>query len=200
MFKICVGNYGYYNEGILRDKWVELPMQPAELQSWLESNGLYDAMHEETYISDTDGVPRWARKALKMCSVDQTNVLATLASGLSDYEEAAIECAYDAIGCFDLEELCNLILQAYKIPFIEMDTSRAGEQFADEMGLTAELERLGVTAYFDFDAFGEACLEDFYYTEYGFLSGDIPDTSAYAWDEILIKAGYEVPDEDENDA
>lgn len=54
---VCVGNWGYYNEGELRDAWISLPVSDKELQDFLVENGLYDKDHEETYISDYDGYP-----------------------------------------------------------------------------------------------------------------------------------------------
>lgn len=54
---VCVGNWGYYSEGELRDTWMHLPMDPDEIEPWLRGHGLVDEEHEETYISDYDGLP-----------------------------------------------------------------------------------------------------------------------------------------------
>lgn len=54
---VCVGNWGYYSEGILRDKWIHLPMEPDDIEPWLRDHGLVDEEHEEIYISDYDGLP-----------------------------------------------------------------------------------------------------------------------------------------------
>lgn len=51
-FDVCVGNYGYYNEGELHDTWMRLPMDPDKIEPWLRSHGLFDEEHEEIYISD----------------------------------------------------------------------------------------------------------------------------------------------------
>ena len=48
---VCVGNWGYYSEGELRDTWMHLPMNPDEIEPWLRGHGLVDEEHEETYIS-----------------------------------------------------------------------------------------------------------------------------------------------------
>lgn len=56
-FDVCVGNWGYYSEGELRDTWMHLPIDPDKIEPWLRSHGLVDAEHEETYISDYDGLP-----------------------------------------------------------------------------------------------------------------------------------------------
>lgn len=44
---VCVGNYGYYNEGELHDTWMRLPMDPDKIEPWLRSHGLFDEEHEE---------------------------------------------------------------------------------------------------------------------------------------------------------
>lgn len=36
-FDVCVGNYGYYNEGELHDTWMRLPMDPDKIEPWLRS-------------------------------------------------------------------------------------------------------------------------------------------------------------------
>lgn len=54
---VCVGNYGYYAEGELRDQWITLPKEPGEIDGFLRRNSLVDEAHEETYISDYDGIP-----------------------------------------------------------------------------------------------------------------------------------------------
>ena len=56
-FDVCVGNYGYYNEGELHDTWMRLPMDPDKIEPWLRSHGLFDEEHEEIYISDYDALP-----------------------------------------------------------------------------------------------------------------------------------------------
>ncbi len=35
--KVCIGNYGYYNEGKLRDAWIDLPATPKEIGSFLDT-------------------------------------------------------------------------------------------------------------------------------------------------------------------
>lgn len=42
---VCVGNYGYYNEGELHDTWMRLPMDPDKIEPWLRSHGLFDEEH-----------------------------------------------------------------------------------------------------------------------------------------------------------
>lgn len=59
-FAICIGNYGYYAEGELRDKWISLPVSDVELADFIRENGLKDAEHEEMYISDVE-CPEWSK-------------------------------------------------------------------------------------------------------------------------------------------
>lgn len=30
--RVCIGNYGYYNEGELRDRWITLPKTDSEIE------------------------------------------------------------------------------------------------------------------------------------------------------------------------
>lgn len=63
---VCVGNYGYYNEGELHDTWMRLPMDPDKIEPWLRSHGLFDEEHEEIYISDYDA----RRSGARRCSMN----------------------------------------------------------------------------------------------------------------------------------
>ena len=36
---VCIGNYGYYNEGSLHDAWITLPKTEAEIRDFLHSVG-----------------------------------------------------------------------------------------------------------------------------------------------------------------
>ncbi len=56
-FSVCIGNYGYYAEGELRDRRIALPASRAEFRDFLEKSGLQDPMHEEIYVSDYESVP-----------------------------------------------------------------------------------------------------------------------------------------------
>lgn len=74
---VCVGNWGYYSEGELRDTWMHLPMDPDEIEPWLRGHGLVDEEHEETYISDYDGLPfRCPQVFNEYARLDKLNVLA----------------------------------------------------------------------------------------------------------------------------
>lgn len=39
---VCIGNYGYYNEGSLHDAWITLPKTEAEIRDFLHLNHLQD--------------------------------------------------------------------------------------------------------------------------------------------------------------
>lgn len=53
-FDVCVGNYGYYNEGELHDTWMRLPMDPDKIEPWLRSHGLFDEELVEKPVTPTD--------------------------------------------------------------------------------------------------------------------------------------------------
>ena len=35
---VCIGNYGYYNEGYLHDAWITLPKTEQEIKDFLEKH------------------------------------------------------------------------------------------------------------------------------------------------------------------
>lgn len=74
---VCIGNYGYYNEGYLHDTWITLPKTEAEIRDFLHLNRLQDPLHEEIYISDYDGVPFGATQLFtEFCQLEDLNLLA----------------------------------------------------------------------------------------------------------------------------
>lgn len=74
---VCIGNYGYYNEGDLHDTWITLPKTEAEIRDFLHLNRLQDPLHEEIYISDYDGVPFGATQLFtEFCQLEDLNLLA----------------------------------------------------------------------------------------------------------------------------
>lgn len=82
---VCVGNYGYYNEGELHDTWMRLPMDPDKIEPWLRSHGLFDEEHEEIYISDYDALPfRCPEVFDEYAHLDELNVLAMQLALLPD--------------------------------------------------------------------------------------------------------------------
>lgn len=74
---VCIGNYGYYNEGYLHDTWITLPKTEAEIRDFLHLNHLQDPLHEEIYISDYDGIPFGATQLFtEFCQLEDLNLLA----------------------------------------------------------------------------------------------------------------------------
>ena len=80
---VCIGNYGYYNEGSLHDAWITLPKTEAEIRDFLHLNQLQDSQHEEIYISDYDGIPFGTRlrTAISITALtDRTKIIMTVTS------------------------------------------------------------------------------------------------------------------------
>lgn len=108
---VCVGNYGYYNEGELHDTWMRLPMDPDKIEPWLRSHGLFDEEHEEIYISDYDALPfRCPEVFDEYAHLDELNVLAMqltlLPDGALEHIDAAVEYG-ESLN--HLDELMNLV-------------------------------------------------------------------------------------------
>ncbi len=190
---VCVGNYGFYNEGELRDSWAVLPMEPGEIMPWLRKHGLYDERHEETYISDAED---WPFESFKpdLMSVDDANrlALAMQYAGNDGVETvaAALECADDAPASVD--GLINLLLQADEIPYAKLPLDHWGQpsveafglELAEDSGLYQRLDDSGATCYFDFASYGRDALTDYLASDSGYLYGDMPDEDLYSRDEI----------------
>lgn len=115
---VCVGNWGYYSEGELRDTWMHLPMDPDEIEPWLRGHGLVDEEHEETYISDYDGLPfRCPQVFNEYARLDKLNVLAMQLTLLPEGDLAHIQAAIDhGEPLSRLDELMNLVAQADELP------------------------------------------------------------------------------------
>lgn len=120
-FDVCVGNWGYYSEGELRDTWMHLPIDPDKIEPWLRSHGLVDAEHEETYISDYDGLPfRCPQVFDEYARLDKLNVLAMQLTLLPEGDLAHIQAAIDYGEPLDhLDELMNLVAQADELPVFD---------------------------------------------------------------------------------
>lgn len=198
-FSVCVGNYGYYAEGELRDAWIDLPASPERIAAFLRNNGLQDAEHEEIYISDYE-CPEWARSAVENAhSLAQLDALARLCEAAKEWELDALQGAFDCGADWPATvlELCNLVLQADEIPFNDFGGQTPGEYFAGAFCVIDELERAvgDLACYFDFEAYGRDCLIDYLSTDYGYLSDDMPEFDAYDWEDIYELAGIPTPAE-----
>lgn len=122
-FDVCVGNYGYYNEGELHDTWMRLPMDPDKIEPWLRSHGLFDEEHEEIYISDYDALPfRCPEVFDEYAHLDELNVLAMqlalLPDGALEHIDAAVEYGEPLNR---LDELMNLVAQADDLPVYDYE-------------------------------------------------------------------------------
>lgn len=137
---VCIGNYGYYNEGELRDAWISLPKTSKEIGDFLSAHGLQDPEHEEIYISDYDGVPFGLRGLFdEYTHLDDLNMLARQ----MEAHPGAVETVKGALGCgIDHPEsvigLMNWIEHADEIPYYAYDYPGAGRK--DEWDQT-EVER-----------------------------------------------------------
>lgn len=122
-FDVCVGNYGYYNEGELHDTWMRLPMDPDKIEPWLRSHDLFDEEHEEIYISDYDALPfRCPEVFDEYAHLDELNVLAMqlalLPDGALEHIDAAVEYG-ESLN--HLDELMNLVAQADDLPVYDYE-------------------------------------------------------------------------------
>lgn len=131
---VCIGNYGYYNEGSLHDAWITLPKTEAEIRDFLHLNQLQDSQHEEIYISDYDGISFGTRLLFnEFCHLEDLNLLA---KQLVTANPADLEKVGAWIQANDTPEslvgLMNLIEQADDIPFYSWGYDGAYDK--DEFG------------------------------------------------------------------
>lgn len=167
---VCVGNYGYYNEGELHDTWMRLPMDPDKIEPWLRSHGLFDEEHEEIYISDYDALPfRCPEVFDEYAHLDELNVLAMqlalLPDGALEHIDAAVEYGEPLN---HLDELMNLVAQADDLPVYDYEY--------DEMHVE------------DFNRYGEIAVNNGYVdlceTCYVDKRADWPALDEYSFEEI----------------
>lgn len=210
--KVCIGNYGYYNEGELRDKWIELPKTEEEIDRFLADNGLYDANHEEIYISDYDGYPFGLNSSSLFSEhthLEDLNLLAMQIQNDPDAAErlsAVLDCGYDLPD--SIVGLMNWLEQADDIPYFPYDYSFAGA--VNELGFPvgssmSPEEKLGWTVFeqnealsqvlendsaamraFDFEKYGEEFSYDCYLGPDGYIDAaqEMPDEDFYDRDEL----------------
>lgn len=197
---VCVGSYGWYNEGELRDTWLDLPVDPSTIKPWLIEHRLWDRRHEEIYISDYDGVPLGCSYggAFSECTMlEHLNMLAQLMDMLP-LEVEKVEAFIKT--CGDEPEsvlgLCAWILQADDLPYFDYDVpdycrddspeEKYGLQLARYTKWYEQLEANGVSDYFSLEDYGRAwsanvCLGDEGYVD---QCCDYPDEDRYSWDDI----------------
>ena len=138
---VCIGNYGYYNEGELRDAWISLPKTSEEISDFLSAHGLQDPEHEEIYISDYDGVPFGLTGLFSEFTwLEDLNMLARQMEereGAVEKVQGALDCGID--GPESVIGLMNWIEQADEIPYYAYGYT--GAYARDEWGQTC-IERL----------------------------------------------------------
>lgn len=189
--KACIGNYGYYAEGQLRDKWVTLPMKPADLDAWLKDNGLTDAFHEETYISDVEC------DALNLrCLGEVSPYLLNMIAWAMNYAGAeAVETLNNALCCgidapHNAKEMINALINADEIQYYEFPCDSFGQpslemcgyELAEGAGILKVLEDNCADCYFDFRAYAENELMDFFVSDSGYTV-EGPGMDTYSIDE-----------------
>lgn len=96
-FDVCVGNYGYYNEGELHDTWMRLPMDPDKIEPWLRSHDLFDEEHEydEMHVED-----QWHETCLER-STPEENYAYTVLDGDSEFWNIMNRGNGELLYCFD---------------------------------------------------------------------------------------------------
>ena len=209
--EVCIGNYGYYNEGELRDRWITLPKTNEEIQKFLSENGLQDPLHEEIYISDYDGIPfdmPYGTVFSEYTSLDNLNLLAKQLELNPQAEEIvtnALDTGIDAPST--MSELLNLVEQADDIPFQpwpdELNYSSPEERLAyaeiDEIGGVENLNEETLREHFNYESYGRLLdHEGFYIGDSGYLDdsiGDV-DTEYYSEEELIDEALSKGFDED----
>lgn len=197
---VCIGNYGYYNEGYLHDAWIDLPVEPSSIMPWLVEHRLYDRRHEEIYVSDYDGIPlgcSYSSVFSECTSLEHLNMLAQLmemlpleAETLTSFVETSGEEPDDVLG------LANWLIQADELPYYAYDVpswcaddspaEKYGYQLARSTLWWEALEANGVSDHFDLEDFGRewsanCALGDDGYVD---LCQDFPYQDRYDWSDI----------------
>lgn len=208
--KVCIGNYGYYNEGELHDAWIELPKEPAEIKAFLKERRLFDPEHEEIYVSDYDRIPFGLGSVFtENALLSDLNMLA-VQMGSIDYDEDAVLAYIDACcSPSSVVELMSLLEQADDIPFYRYEET--GRTPRESMGLTAvawnpELEAMlesdsSIAWAFDYEVYGESFEQQFSLSDEGYIDccGDHPDLDAYDREDLEAMYGFEDEGDCEDD-
>lgn len=211
---VCIGNYGYYNEGELRDRWITLPKSDEEIRRFLEENGLQDETHEEIYISDYDGIPFGLSYGGIFSEYTSLYDLNLLAKHMAIRPEASKR-VEEALGTGGINApdsvigLMNWIEQSDEIPYYpysfkgmehhsEMSSEeKLGRTIAEASGLYAYLYKHGIESYFDYETYGA----DENYNDYvslgenGYIDNmeDMPDEGRYSRNDLekMVNRRYE---------
>lgn len=201
-FSVFAQNLAYYNEGYLVGDWIDLPQSPEVIDKYLKEVVKIDDEHEEYEIADVDEVP-FPYESIQWSNLKDLNNLAIIYKNLNDYEKEAIAGYIEIAGGehYSIDELINICLQAnsisyYRYYFDGIESCqqcslnlKMGYTMAEEMGLYDQLEKLGITDYFDFEKYGESYSYDYDLLEKGYLIFDDCnlDLDMYSKDEIQEK-------------
>lgn len=180
---VCVGNWGYYSEGELRDTWMHLPMDPDEIEPWLRGHGLVDEEHEETYISDYDGLPfRCPQVFNEYARLDKLNVLAMQLTLLPEGDLAHIQAAIDhGEPLSRLDELMNLVAQADELPVFDY---LYDDMYVEDQWHKTCLERSTPQENYAYTVLNDNGYVDLCETCYVNKGGDWPLLDEYSFEEI----------------
>lgn len=203
--KVWIGNLGKYNEGSLAGAWLELPYDEDTLSDWLgEHAGIGEprwdgGVYEESFVGDTDLCGRLgelgAGELIGSCpSLRSLNATAQIAASLREDALENVRAYMEADGASNLEDLCNLMLQADEIvayPLKEKQWYYGSPEKAVAQNIdVAEAFCVGdeeMRKHISADAVGEAYGQD------GCFSGDVwldteatPDLARHACREDVI--------------
>ena len=154
MINIFLTNLGKYNEGELVGKWVELPVSNEKLQEVLQEIGINEEYFITDYEIDIKGI-----EISEYANLDDLNKIAKTLDNLDNSELDQVKTLLEGkyITLEDIEKN-NLDLDDYR--FLYLDETEynkdiaLGYELAEIEGLNEKLEELGVSSYFDYEAYG----------------------------------------------
>lgn len=200
---IFAQNLAYYNEGKIVGDWLNLPQSPEVIDKYLNDVVKVDKEHEEYEIADVENDTPFPYSSIQWSNVKDINNLALIFSTLNEFQKEAVEAYLITEGeeHYDINELINICLQADDIGYFQYNFEgieysrdcskeiKIGYTMAEEIGLYYELEKLGVTNYFDFEKYGESYGYSYELFENGYLIPDNynVDLELYSKEEIEQK-------------
>lgn len=211
-FELFVGNLRDYTEGSLNGDYLSLPMPEPELRQFIRDRVAFREDHEELLIME-NSLPKelgYLKEQIgESSSLTDLNMLAHL---LKTYplNQEAVELYLSNHKYLDTREIGNLLLQSEELPYSEYrfqgsqepkvwsilnEKERYGHTIAEANGAHAGLEKLGMSAYLDYEAIGrDASINGIVLGEHGYLdtgaAGDL-DLGYYSMKELYEEAGLE---------
>ena len=184
MLNLYIANLGKYNEGELVGDWISLPFEEEELQELfvkigvgimvdgeykhgkIESVGGHEYVYEEyaihDYECDIEGL-----EIKEYSSIERLNEIAKALDEIDDWDlkcfEALMEMDYVRID--DIKDSGDIRLEIEKYCFSELDEDESsisvynsdkalGYHLAELNGVDNELEKLGISFYFNYETYG----------------------------------------------